>query len=307
MPDDSSPSRDQLSTPAAEQPEQAEQAEQPSPQESLCSGSEGFRSTPRFAAQLPAGRQPSSRRLLSPFGDAEVQAAAEAAVGAAAEGGAGAAGRAWQGLSLTLPPVPSAASSLPLASPFDQASAWGSSPASSLPTPGASLSPTRSFSAEQQQGPTEPAGRAAPPRKLLPFYRQSMLRLRTGLSHGIAEAAARVLEQRQRQRQRQQQPVEAQVGEEAEEGEAEHRRAPAAPDSPSAGGAGGEEQEAEGVRIRLAQRYHPMLTPSGCAAKLPITPQEAASIYTGEWPAGAALRHGCMLIFSAPAGGWLSC
>lgn len=35
------------------------------------------------------------------------------------------------------------------------------------------------------------------------------------------------------------------------------------------------------LEIRLSQLYRPMIVPSGCAAKLPTSPQEAAAIYTG--------------------------
>ncbi|GAB4819117.1 hypothetical protein N2152v2_006163 [Parachlorella kessleri] len=189
-----------------------------------------------------------------------------------------------------LPPwatSPSLGPGMPLASPFDMDSNSGSLPP---PDNGPSFS-------QQQQAQHAERGRALGPspassgalrptrsRSLLPMYRHTMLRLRSGAFSSAASDAVSHWEQQQQQDGRL-------AGLEEAEGDRDTATTPTlqadslTPPPSSPGGHqsldGQQGVVRQDVKIKLTQRYLPMLTPSGCARELPVTPQEAAAIYTG--------------------------
>ncbi len=158
-------------------------------------------------------------------------------------------------------PTPATSLISPFATNADSLEPGTGSPDSSPELP--RDSPSSSFHSAAKKSTVRSGGSPA----LMPLYRHTMLRLRTGAFERIAGAATSSLKQ----------------GEEEQEAHQGSGMAPsqglaelASHDSASVGALG------QGVQIRLAQRYHPMLTPSGCAMQLPISPQEAADIYTGK-------------------------
>jgi hypothetical protein len=97
--------------------------------------------------------------------------------------------------------------------------------------------------------------------RLLPLYRQTMLRLRSWGQPGAAGGAGGVGWD--------QEAALPEPGLEA--------ACPTAAPGASGGGRGGSRE----VGIRVRQRYHPMVTPSGCISRHRISPQAAAELCTG--------------------------
>lgn len=139
------------------------------------------------------------------------------------------------------------------------------------------------------QSPSSLAAPASPARRLLPLYRHTMLRLRTTSFEAVAAEAVAAAEQRRLR----DLTMEA-GGEQPRSYGGPVAGAGASSDGGGSCGGGaslepprssGEAQQLGAAErqldVRLAQRFYPMLTPSGCTRQLPITPQEATGIYTG--------------------------
>lgn len=137
------------------------------------------------------------------------------------------------------------------------------------------------------QTPSSMATAASPARRLLPLYRHTMLRLRTTSFEAVAAEAVAAAEQR-----RLEEVIMESGGEQPQTSGGPVGGAGASSDGGGSCGGGaslepplGEAQQLGATQrqldVQLAQRFYPMLTPSGCTRQLPITPQEAAGIYTG--------------------------